>query len=142
MSWPPRRGPRAWQRAGWHAPVGLTGAKPWRPWRPAWRTPRLGSSPPTPRTWRGRARPAPRRRRGLDSAGLPRAWLYLGRDPSRESVTRLLRLTGLVDAVIPRGGASLIRHVVEHARVPVIETGAGVCHTYVDTSAEAAMALE
>src|ERR671937_2234604 len=80
--------------------------------------------------------------RGLDSVGLPRALIYLVRDPSRESVTRLLRLTGLVDAVIPRGGGGLIRHVVEHARVPVIETGAGVCHTYVDASADPAMAAE
>jgi glutamate-5-semialdehyde dehydrogenase len=80
--------------------------------------------------------------RGLDSVGLPRALIYLVRDPSRESVTRLLRLSGLVDAVIPRGGAGLIQHVVEHARVPVIETGAGVCHTYVDASADPAMALE
>ena len=78
--------------------------------------------------------------RGLDSVGLPRALIYLVRDPSRESVTRLLRLTGLIDAVIPRGGAGLIQHVVEHARVPVIETGAGVCHTYVDASADPAMA--
>src|SRR5919197_19819 len=80
--------------------------------------------------------------RGLDSVGLPRALIYLVRDPSRESVTRLLGLSGLVDAVIPRGGAGLIRHVVEHARVPVIETGAGVCHTYVDASADPAIALE
>jgi glutamate-5-semialdehyde dehydrogenase len=68
--------------------------------------------------------------------------IYLVSDPSRESVTRLLGLSGLLDAVIPRGGAGLIRHVVEHARVPVIETGAGVCHTYVDASANLQMALQ
>jgi glutamate-5-semialdehyde dehydrogenase len=80
--------------------------------------------------------------RGLEQADLPVAAIYLIDDPSRESVTALLGLTGLVDAVIPRGGAGLIRHVVEHARVPVIETGAGVCHTYVDASADPVMALE
>lgn len=79
---------------------------------------------------------------GLDAVGLSRDLMYLVRDPSRESVTHLLGLRGLVDAVIPRGGAGLIRHVVDHARVPVIETGAGVCHTYVDASADPAMALE
>jgi glutamate-5-semialdehyde dehydrogenase len=80
--------------------------------------------------------------RGLQSVGLSSDLVYLVADPSRESVTRLLGLSGLVDAVIPRGGAGLIRHVVENARVPVIETGAGVCHTYVDASANLQMALE
>ena len=80
--------------------------------------------------------------RGLENVGLSPDLVYLVRDPSRDSVTRLLRLTGLLDAVIPRGGAGLIAHVLEHARVPVIETGAGVCHTYVDASADPAMALE
>jgi len=78
---------------------------------------------------------------GLDAVGLPRELVYLVCDPSRDSVTRLLGLRGLVDAVIPRGGAGLIRHVVEHARVPVIETGAGVCHTYVDAAADLDKAL-
>ena len=80
--------------------------------------------------------------RGLDRCGLPRELVYFVSDPERDSVTRLLGLTGLLDAVIPRGGAGLIRHVVEHARVPVIETGAGVCHTYVDASADPEMALD
>ena len=80
--------------------------------------------------------------RGLDSMSLPRDLIYLVRDTSRDSVTRLLGLTGLVDAVIPRGGAGLIEHVVKNARVPVIETGAGVCHTYVDASADTEMAIE
>jgi glutamate-5-semialdehyde dehydrogenase len=78
---------------------------------------------------------------GLEQAGLPPALVYLVSDPSRESVTRLLGLRGLLDAVIPRGGAGLIRHVIEHARVPVIETGAGVCHTYVDAAADLEQAL-
>ncbi len=79
---------------------------------------------------------------GLDRAGVSRDAVYLVRDPSRASVTRLLSLRGLVDAVFPRGGAALIKHVVEHARVPVIETGAGVCHTYVHAGADLDMALE
>jgi glutamate-5-semialdehyde dehydrogenase len=58
-------------------------------------------------------------------------------DPSRrETVTELLHARGKVDLVIPRGGAGLIAHVVEHARVPVIETGTGVCHLYVHASAD------
>ncbi len=79
--------------------------------------------------------------RGLERVGLPAALVYLVRDPARDSVTRLLGLRGLLDAVIPRGGAGLIRHVVDHAKVPVIETGAGVCHTYVDAAADLEDAL-
>jgi glutamate-5-semialdehyde dehydrogenase len=56
--------------------------------------------------------------------------------PVRESTTALLHAVGLVDLVIPRGSASLIRHVREEAKVPVIETGAGVCHTYFDASGD------
>ncbi|OAV67068.1 Gamma-glutamyl phosphate reductase [Bacteroidales bacterium Barb6XT] len=52
--------------------------------------------------------------------------------PGREAATELLNACGLVDLIIPRGSASLIKHVREHARVPVIETGAGICHTYFD----------
>lgn len=51
-------------------------------------------------------------------------------------------LHGLVDVLIPRGGAGLIRHCVEHARVPVIETGTGNCHVYVHASADPAMARD
>ena len=58
-----------------------------------------------------------------------------------ESVRALLRLRGLVDLVIPRGGAGLIRTVVEEATVPVIETGVGNCHIYVDEDADLEMAL-
>jgi len=54
----------------------------------------------------------------------------------------MLKLNGLLDVIIPRGGASLIRNVVANATVPVIETGAGICHTYVDESADPVMAAE
>lgn len=67
--------------------------------------------------------------------------LQLIDDPDRARVTELLQARGRVDLVIPRGGAGLIRHVVEHARVPVIETGVGVCHLYVHDDADPDMAL-
>lgn len=60
----------------------------------------------------------------------------------RQAVTELIHLNGLVDVVIPRGGAGLIKNVVMNATVPVIETGAGVCHTYVDESANIDMAVD
>jgi glutamate-5-semialdehyde dehydrogenase len=62
-------------------------------------------------------------------------------DPSRASVDEMLTLSGILDCVIPRGGASLIRNVVENATVPVIETGAGICHTFIDADAKPDMAL-
>lgn len=62
-------------------------------------------------------------------------------DTDRESVNILLTLRGHVDLVIPRGGAGLIRNVVDNARVPVIETGAGNCHVYVHSSADISMAV-
>jgi glutamate-5-semialdehyde dehydrogenase len=61
---------------------------------------------------------------------------------SRDSVKALMRARGLVDVLIPRGGAALIRSVVEESTVPVIETGIGNCHVYVDADADLAMALE
>lgn len=60
---------------------------------------------------------------------------------SHEDVDWILNATGKIDVVLPRGGADLIRRVVETARIPVIETGAGVCHTYIDTSADLKKAL-
>lgn len=63
-------------------------------------------------------------------------------DTSRESVNILLTLRGHVDLVIPRGGAGLIRNVVDNAKVPVIETGAGNCHVYVHESADVDMAVK
>jgi glutamate-5-semialdehyde dehydrogenase len=63
-------------------------------------------------------------------------------DPNRASVDEMLKLNGLLDVVIPRGGSSLIQTVVQNATVPVIETGAGICHTYLDASADPVMATE
>ncbi len=60
----------------------------------------------------------------------------------REATDKLLKARGYVDLIIPRGSAGLIHHVVENATVPVIETGAGVCHTYVDADADTSMARE
>jgi glutamate-5-semialdehyde dehydrogenase len=77
----------------------------------------------------------------LTAAGLPAGAVQFVDSTSRESVGDVLRLRGLVDVAIPRGGADLIRYVAEQATVPVIETGAGVCHTYVDASADPAMAI-
>ena len=75
-------------------------------------------------------------RPALGSAGLPEDALQLIDSPDRTLVTELLSARGQVDLVIPRGGAGLIRHVVETARVPVIETGVGNCHLYVHRSAD------
>ena len=79
-------------------------------------------------------------RGALASAGLPADCVQLIADTSRESATELMRLSAYVDVLIPRGGAGLIRSVVENAAVPVIETGAGVCHIYVDAAADIDMA--
>ena len=79
-------------------------------------------------------------RDALESAGLPRDCVSLVEDTSRESATALMNLTSCLDLLIPRGGAGLIRSVVEHARVPVVQTGVGVCHVYVDAEADLDMA--
>ena len=79
-------------------------------------------------------------RDALESAGLPRDCVSLVEDTSRESANELMNLTGYLDVLIPRGGAGLIRSVMEHARVPVIQTGVGVCHVYVDGEADLDMA--
>ena len=78
----------------------------------------------------------------LERAGLPRTAVQLVQDTSRESSREMMGLVGYLDLLIPRGGAGLIRAVVENARVPVIETGAGNCHVYVDESADIDMAAE
>lgn len=62
-------------------------------------------------------------------------------DTSRETVRKMMKLNGLIDVLIPRGGAGLIKSVVENATVPVIETGVGNCHTYIDDSADMDMAV-
>ncbi|MEP6851341.1 MAG: glutamate-5-semialdehyde dehydrogenase [bacterium] len=75
-----------------------------------------------------------------EKAGLPPDAVQLVPGTDRSSVGHLLRARGLVDVVIPRGGAGLIAYVVDHATVPVIETGVGVCHVYVDAAADLDMA--
>ena len=78
----------------------------------------------------------------LERAGLPRTAVQLVQDTSRESSREMMGLVGYLDLLIPRGGVGLIRAVVENARVPVIETGVGNCHVYVDESADIDMAAE
>ena len=75
-------------------------------------------------------------------AGLPEGAIQFIDTSDRQAVQDLIHLNGLVDVVIPRGGAGLIKMVVMNATVPVIETGAGVCHTYVDASADVEMAVK
>ncbi len=80
-------------------------------------------------------------RQGLTTAGLPQDALGLVEDTSRQSANELMTASGLVDLLIPRGGAGLIRACVDNATVPVIETGTGICHVYVDKDADLDMAL-
>jgi glutamate-5-semialdehyde dehydrogenase len=80
-------------------------------------------------------------RQGLQEAGLPADAVALVESADRRLVDQMLRLRDYIDVIIPRGGEGLIRFVIDHATVPVIETGAGVCHTYVDRAADAEMAL-
>jgi len=80
-------------------------------------------------------------KRALREAGLPDAALTLVEDLRRETMVELLQLTDLVDLAIPRGGEGLIRFVAEHARVPVIKHYKGVCHLFVDASADPDVAL-
>ncbi len=80
--------------------------------------------------------------RAAYAAGLPEGCIQLVRDTSRETATQMMRLNGYLDVLIPRGGATLIRSVVENATVPVIETGLGNCHTYIDDTADVEMAKE
>jgi len=75
-------------------------------------------------------------RDALAQTAIPIDALNLVTDVSRESATVLMGLTGLIDVLIPRGGAGLIRSVMENAKVPVIETGVGVCHVYIDAEAD------
>jgi len=80
-------------------------------------------------------------REALEVAGLPADAVQLLDSSTRDSVKELMRARGLVDVLIPRGGASLIRAVVEESTVPVIETGVGNCHVYVDAAADLDKAL-
>lgn len=81
-------------------------------------------------------------RDALAETELPADCVQLVEDTSRESATALMRLNGYVDVLIPRGGAGLIRSVVENATVPVIETGVGNCHIYIDKDADIQMAID
>ena len=78
---------------------------------------------------------------GLETAGLPAELIGLVEDTTRNSATELMQAVGLVDLLIPRGGAGLIRAVTENAKVPCIQTGTGICHVYVDKAADLPMAL-
>lgn len=81
-------------------------------------------------------------RRAVAKAGLPEDCIQLVEDTSRESATELMRLNDYVDVLIPRGGAGLIKACVQNSTVPVIETGTGNCHVYVDEFADLQMAAE
>lgn len=81
-------------------------------------------------------------RQAIARAGLPEDCIQLVEDTSRESATALMRLNGYVDVLIPRGGAGLISACVQNATVPVIETGTGNCHIYVDKDADINKAVE
>ena len=80
-------------------------------------------------------------KRGLAAVGLDENLIQLVEDTTRASATELMEAVGYIDLLIPRGGAGLIRTCVERAKVPVIQTGTGICHIYVDESAELDMAL-
>ncbi len=78
---------------------------------------------------------------GLEDAGLPAELVGFVEDTDHASAEELMRAVGLVDLLIPRGGAGLIRRCTENSRVPCIQTGTGICHIYVDESADLDMAL-
>ena len=80
-------------------------------------------------------------RSALKNAGFPEDAIQLIGDTSRETAAAMMKMNGYIDVLIPRGGAGLIRTVVENSTVPVIETGTGNCHVYVDESADLDMAL-
>lgn len=79
-------------------------------------------------------------RQALSDCGFPEDCIQLVEDTSRDIAARMMRLNGYLDLLIPRGGAGLIRSVVENATVPVIETGVGNCHIYVEKTADPEMA--
>lgn len=80
-------------------------------------------------------------RKGLKKAALPAECVTLVEDTSRESAKELMTANGLVDLLVPRGGAGLINSCVENATVPCIQTGTGICHIYVDKDADLDKAL-
>lgn len=80
-------------------------------------------------------------REAAEQAGLPKDSIVLIDDTSREAATYMMGLNGIIDVLIPRGGAGLIQSVVKNATVPVIETGVGNCHVYIDESADPDMGI-
>ena len=80
-------------------------------------------------------------RKGLKELNLPETLINLIQDTTRESANELMNAVGLVDLLIPRGGAGLIKAVTENAKVPCIQTGTGICHVYVDSDADFTKAL-
>ncbi len=80
-------------------------------------------------------------RGALQAQGINPDFIQIVEDPSRESATALMTAVGYIDALIPRGGAGLIRACVENAKVPCIQTGTGICHVYVDKAADFDKAL-
>lgn len=80
--------------------------------------------------------------RALSEAGIPKEAVQLIEDTSREAASQFMKMNDYVDVLIPRGGAGLIRAVVNQATIPVIETGTGNCHIFVDETADFAMASE
>ena len=81
-------------------------------------------------------------RKAIESCGLPADILLLVEDTARETANAMMKLNGYLDVLIPRGGAGLIRAVVQNATVPVIETGTGNCHIYAEKTADFDMALD
>ena len=81
-------------------------------------------------------------REAIKAAGLPEDSVSLVQDTTRDSVNALMNLSEYIDVLIPRGGAGLINHVVANSKVPVIETGVGNCHVYVESTADLSMAAE
>ena len=79
--------------------------------------------------------------KGLAAVGLPQELVQLVQDTTRQSAQELMTAVGFVDLLIPRGGAGLIRACTENAKVPCIQTGTGICHIYVDKTADQQMAL-
>ena len=80
-------------------------------------------------------------RKGLSSLGLPENLINLVQDTTRQSAAELMNAVGYVDLLIPRGGAGLIKACTENAKVPCIQTGTGICHIYIDESADIEKAL-
>lgn len=80
--------------------------------------------------------------KAAEDSGIPKGAIQLLRDTDRAAANEMMQLNGLIDVLIPRGGAGLIQSIVKNATVPVIETGVGVCHVYIDESADLTMAAD